>query len=94
MVFFSFLVVSILFTQNKKQRPNVLFIISDDHTSQAWGFYDLKKDPQENYNAYQDAEYVEIIKTMKTELLIQRKMIGDMDKEYLIMKDILDKYWN
>lgn len=25
--------------QNKKERPNILFIMSDDHTSQAWGIY-------------------------------------------------------
>ena len=63
-------------------------------TNPAWEFYDLKKDPQENHNAYQDGEYADIIKTMKAELLIQRKMIGDMDKEYPIMQDIIDKYWD
>jgi len=63
-------------------------------TNPAWEFYDLKKDPQENHNAYQDGEYADIIKTMKTELLIQRKIIGDMDKEYPIMQDIIDKYWD
>ena len=63
-------------------------------TSPAWEFYDLNKDPRENHNSYQDPEYADIIKTMKEELLIQRKMIGDMDKEYPIMLDIIDKYWN
>ena len=36
---FSFLVVSVVFSRNKNQRPNILFIMSDDHTSQAWGLY-------------------------------------------------------
>ena len=54
----------------------------------------MDKDPQENHNAYRDVEYAEIIKTMKTELLTQRKMIGDIDKEYPIMQDIIDKYWD
>ena len=38
-VFFSFLIITVLFTQNKNQRPNILFIMSDDYTSQAWGSY-------------------------------------------------------
>jgi hypothetical protein len=63
-------------------------------TNPAWEFYDLDIDPQENHNAYQDAEYADIIETMKTELLIQRKIIGDMDKEYPIMQDIIDEYWD
>lgn len=25
--------------QKDEQRPNILFILSDDHTSQAWGIY-------------------------------------------------------
>ncbi|MEM6699538.1 MAG: acetylglucosamine-6-sulfatase, partial [Bacteroidota bacterium] len=25
--------------QNIQERPNILFILSDDHTSQAWGIY-------------------------------------------------------
>jgi len=50
-VFFSFLVVSVVFTQNKNQRPNILFIMSDDHTSQAWGLYGgILKDYVENEN--------------------------------------------
>lgn len=31
--------VKILFGQSKQERPNILFILSDDHTSQAWGLY-------------------------------------------------------
>jgi arylsulfatase A-like enzyme len=26
-------------TQKKEQRPNIIFVMSDDHTSQAWGIY-------------------------------------------------------
>ncbi len=25
--------------ETKKEQPNILFILSDDHTSQAWGIY-------------------------------------------------------
>ena len=27
---------------NKPKRPNILFIMADDHTSQTWGCYDLR----------------------------------------------------
>ena len=63
-------------------------------TNPAWEFYDLNKDPRENHNSYQDPEYENIIKTMKKELLIQREIVGDVDKEYPIMLDIIDKHWD
>ena len=63
-------------------------------TNPAWEFYDLNKDPRENHNSYQDPRYTNIIKTMKNELLIQREMVGDMDKNYPIMLDIIDKHWD
>jgi len=48
---FSFLVVSVVFSRNKNQRPNILFIMSDDHTSQAWGLYGgILKDHVKNEN--------------------------------------------
>jgi hypothetical protein len=62
-------------------------------TVPAWEFYDLKKDPHENHNAYEDDEYASIIKTMKIELLKQREAVGDMDGNYPVMQDILEKYW-
>ncbi len=34
-----FVVCFITFAYAKNKRPNILFIMSDDHTSQAWGIY-------------------------------------------------------
>ncbi len=62
-------------------------------TVPAWEFYDLEKDPHENHNAYKDDEYSSIIKRMKIELLKQREAVGDMDGDYPVMQDILEKYW-
>ena len=37
--------------KQKDQRPNILFIMSDDHTSQAWGIYGgVLKDYVQNLN--------------------------------------------
>ena len=47
---FAFLMVPVV-AQNKNQRPNILFIMSDDHTSQAKGIYGgILKDHVKNKN--------------------------------------------
>ncbi|TKG94054.1 DUF4976 domain-containing protein [Puteibacter caeruleilacunae] len=63
-------------------------------TTPAWEFYDLQKDPDENHNAYNDAEYASIIKEMKAELLKQKAAVGDTDADHPEMKEIIEKYWN
>ena len=60
----------------------------------AWEFFDLKKDPKENHNAYNDPEYSEIIKQMKIELQKQRELVGDTDVKYPVMQDLFENYWN
>ena len=67
---------------------------SDESTAPAWEFYDLKKDPHEDHNAYHDPEYAEIIKEMKQELKRQRALYGDTDEKYPEMQEIFEKYWN
>lgn len=66
---------------------------SKETTKPAWEFYDMEKDPNENHNAYHDAEYSEIIKVMKIELKKQRKLIGDSDTDYPKMREIFSSYW-
>jgi len=65
--------------------------VSKETTPPAWEFYDLKKDPHENHNAYHDAEYQDIIKEMKKELLKQRKRVGDTDDKYPDLQTIFEK---
>lgn len=60
----------------------------------AWEFYDLNEDPKEVYNAINDKKYVSIISKMKKELLAERKKYGDLDKEYPVMKSVIEKNWN
>lgn len=59
-----------------------------------WEFFDLEKDPGEDYNAYKDPAYSSIISEMKKELIKLREEVGDTDKEYPIMKEILDAHLN
>lgn len=63
-------------------------------TEPNWEFYDLKQDPNENKNAYNDPQYQAIIKEMKQELLKQKQLVGDSDESYPVMKEILSNHWN
>ena len=67
---------------------------SKKKTEPAWEFYDLKKDPKEDHNAYSDPEYAEIIKEMKIELKRLRKEAGDTDRKYPEMQQIFKEKWN
>lgn len=90
---------------NVPQRPNILFILSDDHTSQTWGiyggiladyvstptweFYDLQADPHEDHNAINDKQYQKIIKQMKQEMMRLRQEYNDTDEGSVRMHQIL-----
>jgi len=63
-------------------------------TKPAWEFYDLEKDPKELHNAYNDPEYSQIIKEMKTELVKLRGEVGDTDEKWPVMQEIIKDYWN
>lgn len=67
---------------------------SKESTTPAWEFFDLEKDPHENYNAYNDPSYADIIKNMKLELTKLKEKYGDTDEKYPVMQDIFDAYWN
>jgi len=58
-------------------------------TPARWEFYDLEKDPQQLHNAYNDAEYTEIIKEMKVALKRLRKEYQDEDTAYPTMNGVL-----
>ena len=60
----------------------------------AWEFYDLKSDPGENYNAYQDSRYTDIIRKMKIELLHLRTELKDTDSEYPVMANLIRENWD
>jgi len=67
---------------------------SKESTEPAWEFYDLKNDPSENHNSYQDPAYHSIIQEMKIDLVRQRELVEDTDKQYPVMQTILEESWN
>ena len=64
------------------------------NTTPAWEFYDLKNDPNENRNAYNNPEYQNIIKDMKQRLLEIRESVGDTDAHRPRMQEIIKTYYN
>ena len=67
---------------------------NEEATEPAWEFYDLQNDPKELKNAYDEPQYAEIIKNLKKELLLQKKLAGDSDSHNPIMNEIIDEHWD
>ncbi len=64
------------------------------HTPPAWELYDLKKDPKEMNNVYNDPAYVEVKAELKNQLKDLRSEIGDTDEQFQHIKKIVDEYWD
>jgi uncharacterized sulfatase len=63
-------------------------------TPVAWEFYDLKRDPQELINRYNDPNYTSIIAELKDELKKLRKELHDTDDKFPQLKKIIEANWN
>ena len=59
-----------------------------------WELYDLKNDPNEMNNIYNDPKNRELVKTLKAELLKLKEKYGDSDNLYPQMQQIVDQYWD
>ncbi|PKA99682.1 putative sulfatase [Flavobacteriaceae bacterium MAR_2009_75] len=63
-------------------------------TPVAWEFYDLKEDPKEMNNAYDDPEYADVIADLKEELIRLRKDLNETDKNYPHIQKVIDGHWD
>lgn len=67
---------------------------SDDVTNvPAWEFYDLKEDPLEDKNQYNNPKYTVIIEQMKNDLMELRNETGDTDINTPRMQEIIENYY-
>lgn len=55
-------------------------------TPAAFEMYDLEKDPYEQHNVYGQAEYEDVVKELKGQLLQLKQEVGDTDEAYPEMK--------
>ena len=67
---------------------------ADDQPSSYWDFFDLQKDPDELHNAYNDPEYQDVIKKMKSEIMHQRNLLNDTDADNPEIYEIIANHWN
>jgi len=63
-------------------------------TPAAWEFYDLKTDPSEMKNEYENPKYKKIIADMKVELKKTREELNETDKKYPKIQEIIDANWD
>lgn len=47
-----------------------------------WELYDLKEDPNEQYNVYHDPAYRDVVKRLTKQLIEKKKAVGDTDAQY------------
>ena len=66
----------------------------DRETPHTWEFYDLKNDPEELHNLYNNPKYKSIIDELKIELKNQRQDLNETDENYPHIQKIIDKHWN
>jgi len=63
-------------------------------TSPGWELYDLKQDPCEMSNLYNDPGYQEVVTELKNKLRKLREKVAEDDSKYPLIQDIIDKHWN
>lgn len=64
------------------------------NTPPAWEFYDLKNDPKEMDNKYDDENYKDIIKDLKERLKKLRTQVKEDDSKYPEIEKVIQEYWN
>ena len=64
------------------------------NTPAAWEFYDLSKDPREMNNEYENPDYRDVIRSLKTELRWQRRNLNETDRKYPHIQKIIDAHWD
>ena len=63
-------------------------------TPPGWEFYDLKKDPFEMDNRYDDPAYEDVVKDLKTRLKDLRAEIGEIDDRFPQIQQVIDEHWD
>lgn len=63
-------------------------------TTPGWELYDLKADPYETKNVYNDPGYASIVRRLKSDLLTLKKQYNDQDTKYPELMKLRDKHWD
>ena len=63
-------------------------------TTPGWELYDLKTDPQEINNVYNDPKHAGVVQRLKKRLLELKTQYGDRDDRYPGLMDVRKQYWD
>ncbi len=63
-------------------------------TPPAWELYDLRKDPQELVNVYDEPAYANVVSELKHQLAARRQQIGDDGRDYPEVEAVVQEFWN
>ena len=63
-------------------------------TPPAWELYDIKNDPQENVNQYDNPQFADTVKTLKAELAQLRQTVGDTGEDYPAAEKVVQEFWD
>lgn len=58
-----------------------------------WELYDLKNDPMEMNNVYNEPQNAKLIRRLKSELLLLKERYDDKDDKYPVMMELNKTYW-
>ncbi len=65
---------------------------TEPDTPPAWELYDLEKDPNEDYNVYDDPAYAGAVQELKSSLKALRAEYGEDDPKFAF-NQVIDDYW-
>ena len=63
-------------------------------TPPGWELYNLKQDPKETVNEYDNPEYAPLVEKLKAQLAELRKTVGDTGEDYPECEKVLQEFWD
>ena len=66
----------------------------ENPTPPAWELYDLKSDPHELVNQYDNPEYAKVVDTLKVQLTDLRKSVGDTGEDFPEVEKVIQEFWD
>ena len=63
-------------------------------TPPGWELYDLRADPHELHNVYDDPRYAEVVVQLKEQLRARRAEVGDTDEAFPEMRAVIEEFWD
>ena len=66
---------------------------AENQTPPGWELYDLRDDPEEVVNQYDNPAYAEIVSNLKTRFRQLRNRVGDTGADYPEVEAVIDEFW-